>query len=254
MGHTGVTVTGNDVYQNARGYIRAAAGVEVRSPGNTVYGNRLHDNEDSGLSIYPGGDNTLVVNNSVYRNKGVSPTLGIIGDHGVDNLGVSGSRIIGNTVYNNTTAGINVEGASAGALVKNNISVDNGINSPRTTSNIRIDSTSTTGAILDHDLVSLSAGTTNIIFGTGFYATVAALTAATGQEAHGIQANPQFTNPAGDDFHLGSTSPAIDSADSGASGAAANDIDGAGRVDVAGVVNTGTGPRTYDDRGAYERQ
>lgn len=253
-GSTRVVVSANDIYQNARGYLRAAAGIEVRSPGNTIVGNSLHDNEDSGISIYPGGDNTLVVNNVVYRNKGVSPTIGVTGDHGVDNLGVSGSRVVGNTVFNNTTAGINVEGASAGALIKNNLSVDNGINSPRTTSNIRVDSTSTVGTVLDHDLVSLSAGTYNVIFGTGWYPSIAALNAATGQEAHGLQADPQWVNPSGDDFHLLATSPAIDSADSGASGAAAADREGSPRVDLAAVANTGMGPRAFDDRGAYERQ
>ena len=38
-----------------------------------------------------------------------------------------------------STAGINVEGNSTGATLANNISVDNGINSPRTHSNIRIE-------------------------------------------------------------------------------------------------------------------
>lgn len=253
-GSTRVVVASNDIYQNPRGYLRAAAGIEIRSPGNTVIGNKLHDNEDSGLSVYPGGDNTLVANNAVYRNKGVSPILGVIGDHGIDNLGVSGSRMVGNTVFNNTTAGINVEGGSTGALIRNNLSVDNGINSPRTTSNIRIDSTSTVGAVLDYDLVSLSAGTYNVIFGAGWYPSIAALNAATGHEAHGQQANPQWVNASGDDFHLLAGSPAIDSADSGASGGAAVDQEGNPRVDIAAVVNTGAGPRAFDDRGAFEKQ
>ena len=49
-------------------------------------------------------------------------------------------------------------------------------------------------------------------------------------------------------------SPAIDSANSNAPNQPATDLDGKARVDIPGVVNTGAGTRTYDDRGAYEYQ
>lgn len=118
----------------------------MRSSGNTVANNVSHDNEDSGLQFYTGGSNSLVVNNVAYNN----------GDHGIDDLNVTGQRIIGNTIYNNVTAGINVEASTvSSATVENNISVDNGINSPRTTSNIRIDSLSTSESTVNYNLVSL---------------------------------------------------------------------------------------------------
>jgi fibronectin type 3 domain-containing protein len=53
-------------------------------------------------------------------------------------------------------------------------------------------------------------------------------------------------------MHLGAGSPAIDSDDSAVDGELAQDIDGTARVDDPAVPNAGTGPRTYDDRGAYE--
>lgn len=251
-GSTGVEVRGNEIWGNARGYQRAAAGVDVRAPDNLVIANFIHDNEDSGVSNYPGGDRTRVLNNVIWNNKGTSPILGVVGDHGIDNLGVTGSVIVGNTVVNNTTAGINLEGGSTGGLVKNNISVDNGIASPRTTSNIRVDASSTAGTIVDHNLVNLSSGTYNYIFGTGWYTSSALMAAATGQEVHGLTAVPGFVSPASGDFHLLPTSPAVDSADSGAPSALATDVLGAPRVDVAAVLDTGSGPRSYDDRGAYE--
>src|SRR5205814_463044 len=126
------------------------------------------DNEDSGLQFYPGGDNNLATLNVSYDN----------GDHGIDDLNVTGGRLIGNTIYHNCTSGINVEGTSGNYLVENNISVDNAV---------------------------------------------------------------FLVNP-----------PAIDSADSGASGAQATDVTGAARTDDPTVANTGIGPRAYDDRGAYE--
>jgi parallel beta-helix repeat protein len=248
---TRVRVEGNDIHDNARQYERAAAGIDVRSPGNTIIGNRAHDNEDTGVSVYPGGDNTVVVNNASFHNRGASGQTGM-GDHGIDNLGVSGGVVVGNTVFDNVTSGINVEGSSIGATVVNNLSVDNGINSPRTTSNIRVDATSATGAVVDYNVVHLDAGLYNYIWGSGWYKTQSAFNAATGQEAHGLQGNPGWADPANGDFTLTLGSPAIDSANSGAPGAEAVDGAGVARVDQAATPNTGAGPRDYDDRGAYE--
>lgn len=72
-------ITGNDAYANARGYTRAAPGIDVRSGGNSIIGNRSHDNEDSGVQLYPGGDGNLVAGNVLYRN----------GDHGIDDYGAT---------------------------------------------------------------------------------------------------------------------------------------------------------------------
>lgn len=115
-GSTGIRVIGNEVYENARGYTRAAAGIDVRSPGNEIIGNVSHDNEDSGIQFYPGGDDNLAANNVIYHNKGWSSTLGVIGDHGIDNLAVRNNRIISNSIYDSVTAGINVEGLPASWL------------------------------------------------------------------------------------------------------------------------------------------
>jgi parallel beta-helix repeat protein len=242
---TGVQVLDNDAYMNAAGYARLAPGIDVRSSGNTIAGNVSHDNEDSGLQFYPGGSNSLAVNNLAYDN----------GDHGIDDLNVTGQRIIGNTIYNNVTAGINVEASTqSSATVENNISVDNGIDSPRTTSNIRIDSLSTAGSTVDYNLVSLRTPGTMYIWGPTSYSSLAAFQQATGQEPHGLQADPKWANPSSHDFHLTDRSPAIDSANSGVSGEQATDLEGSPRHNDANTPNTGAGPRAYDDRGAYEFQ
>ena len=239
-GSTGNEIRGNLAFSNARGYERAAPGIDVRSSGNTIHGNVTRNNEDSGIQIYQGGNNNLIYNNVSYDN----------GDHGIDVLNSTGQRIVANTVYNNVTAGINVEGTSSGASIANNIAVDNGIDSPRTKGNIRVDSTSVSGTSMDYDLVHLRTDGRVLVWGSTSYSTLAEFIAATGQEHHGIEANPLWKGPS--DFHLSQGSPAIDSANSGASGQPSKDIAGTARQDDSGTPNTGAGPRSYDDRGAYE--
>jgi len=238
-------VTHNVVFNNAREYIRAATGIRLyQSPDGVVDHNVMHDNEDSGVEAYAGSNNTLFYNNVAYNN----------GDHGIDNNACTGQRIIANSVYKNVTAGINVEGGSTGATLANNISVDNGINSPRTHSNIRVEAGSTAGTTMDYDLAHLTVADSLLIWNSVTYYSLASFQAATGQESHGVQADPRWADAAGGDFRLTAGSPAIDSANAGVSGQPSNDIDGNPRVDDPATPDTGAGPRSYDDRGAYEFQ
>ncbi len=248
---TGNEIIGNIAFNNARQFTRAAVGIDVRSANNFIANNIAHHNEDSGIQIYSNlngtfpATNNLIVNNLTYAN----------GDHGIDVLRSSGQRIIGNTVYNNVTSGINIEGGSTAATLANNLSVDNGINSPRTRGNIRVDANSLTGTSLDYDLVFIrpsAPGQTMITWGSTQYQSLAAFVAATGKETHGLQADPLWVNAGLGDFHVQMGSPAIDSADSGVSGQTATDLEGHPRVDNNAIANTGAGPRLFDDRGAFE--
>lgn len=244
-GNTRVRVSGNVSNNNARVFVRAAAGIDVRgSNNNTVIGNITHHNEDSGVQFFSGSTDNFALNNLVYDN----------GDHGIDSSSSARQTIVGNTVFRNVTSGINVEGSATGTTLANNISVDNGINSPRSKSNIRVDSNSTTGTTINDDLVFLSQPSVQIIWGGKSYNSLAALQSATGQEARGLEADPRFVSPNTGDFHLLIDSPAIDSADSGAKAATAYDLENRPRFDVLTVPNTGVGPRDYDDRGALENQ
>ena len=238
------TVVGNSSSFNARVYSRAASGIRLHSASNnTISSNITHDNEDSGIELVTGSRDNLVVNNVSYGN----------GDHGIDNLDAPGQRIVGNSIYDNVTAGINAEGNSPSTTMANNISVDNGIASPRTTGNIRIDSTSIPGSSIDYDLVHLRSPGVMFVWGVTNYSSHAAFKLATGQEPNGLQGDPRWAAPASGDFRLTGGSPAIDSANSGAIGAAATDVEGTARVDDPSQANTGAGPRAFDDRGAYER-
>ncbi len=247
-GSSGNVLSHNEASWNAEGYQRNANGIDVISPGNSVIGNVLHDNEDSGLQFYSGGDDNLAALNVSYNN----------GDHGIDNLNVTGGRLVGNTVFHNCTSGINVEGTSGHYVVENNIAVDNavypayqGISCSRRGGNIGIWDSAPSTTTVDHNLVHLSTGKTMYVFGSSFNS-LAAMRAATGQEQHGIQADPGFAHPASGDLSLTEGSPGIDAADSAAPGAQASDILGHARTDDPLVANRGRGPRAFDDIGAYE--
>jgi parallel beta-helix repeat protein len=244
-GSMGITIKNNTAKNNASVYVRQAPGIDIRSSNNIVQANISFENEDSGIQFYGGASSNLAVNNVCFRN----------GDHGIDTLNSAGNRYISNSIYDNVTAGINVEGTSTGALIADNISVDNGINSPRTQGNIRVDSVSVSGAVIDYNLVYLTQPGTMYTWGKTFYASLDALHAAQPNvDVHAIEADPLWPDAAAGYFQLGAGSPAIDSANSGASGESAIDAEGNARIDDPGVPNTGTGQRDYDDRGAYEFQ
>ena len=231
----------NVSYANARGYVRAAAGIDVRgSTGNLLDGNVVHDNEDSGLNIWSTATGTLAINNVSYDN----------GDHGIDVHNTTSARVIANTIVGNFDSGIEFTGSPSGTTA-NNVSADNGFGN-RTHGDLRVDSSSRTGISLDFDLVYLGVSGTVVYWAGTSYSSLSAFQAATGQEASGLSGDARFRDRAAADFHLTAGSPAIDSANSGLSGAPATDFDGAARVDDPTTVDTGIGPRSYDDRGAFE--
>ena len=267
-------VSNNISAGNAQQTDTRAMGINVwASNYNTIINNITYANEDSGLNFYTGSSYNKVIGNLTYGN----------GDHGIDNNNAPNNVFIGNTVHGNVTAGINLEGTvspgSSGATLINNISTDNGLlrqddgsTSTGAKSNIRVDSLSIAGTTLDYNLVYQSTGTgiVQFVWGSAEITSLAAFRTASGQETHGILADPLFTAPAPiaerphtapygvainvGDYHLTAGSPAIDSANSNAPNQPTLDIDGNARVDDPLVTNTGAGTRTYDDRGAYEYQ
>ncbi len=266
---TGVTVQGNTSYHNAYQYQRNANGIDDIAPGNSIIGNVTYANEDTGINIYSGGNNALVADNVTYDN----------GDHGIDDYNVTGGRIIGNTVYYNCTDGINVEGTSGNYDIENNVSVNNATGAVinptpiptnpstgqpyysnpcnRRIGNIGVYDSAPASTTANYNLVYQSgAGTWYTWAGKAYNGAsgLAALRSATGQEAHGIFANPLFVNASAWNFQLGAGSPAIDSANSLASGEQAADILGKARVDDPNTPNTGNPAGSYYDRGAYEYQ
>jgi parallel beta-helix repeat protein len=266
---TGVTVQGNTSYHNAYQYQRNANGIDDIAPGNSIIGNVTYANEDSGINMYTGGNNALVSGNVTYDN----------GDHGIDDFNVTGGRIIGNTVYYNCTTGINVEGTSGNYDIENNVSMNNATGAVinptpipinpstgqpyysnmcnRRTGNIGVWDSAPATTTANYNLVYQSgAGAWYMWAGVAYNGPsgLSALQSATGQESAGIFADPHFASAAGWNLQLSGGSPAIDSANSLASGEQATDILGRARVDDPATPNTGNPSGSYYDRGAYEYQ
>ncbi|MCW2911598.1 MAG: hypothetical protein JWL68_6387, partial [Actinomycetia bacterium] len=259
---TGVTVQGNTSYHNAYQWQRNANGIDVVAPGNFIIGNVTYANEDTGINMYSGGDNTLIAGNVTYGN----------GDHGIDDYNVTGGRIISNTVYGNCTDGINVEGTSANYVIEDNVSVNNATGAvihptpinyaipadckDRRTGNIGVyDKTAPSTTTADYNLVWQSGAGTEYMWGGTAYGSQSTLNGATGQEANGIfNTDPRFANAGAGNFQLTAGSPAIDSADATVTGEQTTDILGNARVDDPVTSNTGNPSGSFYDRGAYEYQ
>jgi parallel beta-helix repeat protein len=245
QGSTRVTVAGVTTYSNKRLSARIATGIDVSSSSQqtVVEANLAYGNDDSGIEAYSSSSGTTIRRNVVYDN----------GDHGIDTSFAPTTTVLSNTVVHNGTAGINFEGGSTNSISRDNVAMDNAVGSTRTIGEIRMDETSAPGSTLDRDLVFQTAANGNLYeWASQPYTTIAAFRTASGQETAGKAADPRFLNLTGRDLHLTSQSPAIDSADTAVTGWTATNRDGTAPADHPAIANTGIGPITFADLGAFE--
>jgi parallel beta-helix repeat protein len=244
LGGTAHTLVKNNLsYRNARQFTRAAAGIHVASShDNVIKWNRTHHNEDSGIQMHTSSKNNLVVANVSWMN----------GDHGFDTNFSTGTRYVANTSFGNHNDGFSIEGSSTGTTLANCIAVNNGLSTGEF--DLFVAASSIGGFKSNFDVLWNSVQKAPIKFNNKLYWSAAGFRKATGNELRGMSRNPRFVKPSAGNFRLRSGSPAIDSANSGASGQPFWDVAGRGRVDDPLMRNRGAGPRKYDDRGAYERQ
>lgn len=250
QGGQGAYIANNTASANLTPGARKATGIDVSlgSLNPVVERNLTYGNDDSGIEIYTGSTGAVVRRNVTYDNN----------DHGIDISSSPNAVVVSNTSVGNATSGLNVEGVSGkgstGTLLRDNISVDNAVNTTRSKGSIRVDAASVSGTTIDHDLVFESDGTTPLFeWGGVLYTSLSTFRSASGQENHGKAGNPKFVDLGARNLQLGPTSPALDAADSSVSGWVNGDQTGAGPVDQPDVADTGTGPVTYADLGALER-
>jgi parallel beta-helix repeat protein len=244
-GASACVVTNNECFRNAHPTIRQANGIYLfGAPRNTISGNRLHDNQDTGLQFNNSSDSCVSSNNRSYNN----------GDHGYDHLLSIGVMHVNDVAYHNYLDGFSFEGTAPNGQVHNCIATENG------EYDLWVDPASSVGFVSDYNLFwNSTTGTAPsgvpqmpVKFVATAYATVAAYSTASGQDAHTKQVDPKFTSAATADFHLLAGSPAIDAAMSSAANWPATDAAGGARVDDPATANTGVGPVVFADLGAFE--
>ena len=235
-------------------------GVDDIAPGNSIVGNVTYSNEDSGINMYTGANNTYIADNLTYGN----------GDHGIDDLNVTGGRIIGKHGLRQWHHGDNVEGTSGNYVVENNASMNNATGA---VINPTIPTNPSTGGPYYTNTCNRRHG--NI----GIWNSAPATTTANynlvyqkqcsrdhgpeppttrrrpcpqpaDRRPSGIFVNPLFANAAGGNFQLSAGSRAIDSGDPLVAGEPATDILGNARVDDPATANTGNPSGSDFDRGA----
>ena len=236
-GASGCVVSNNESFRNAKPDTRVANGIYLYGAiGNTISGNRLHDNQDTGLQFSGAANNNVSFNNRSWNN----------GDHGYDHLASTGVMHVNDLAYANFLDGFSFEGNASGGQTHGCVAVNNG------EFGLWVDTNSAVGFVSDYNLFWNSTAQPPVKFGVTSYATLAPYQAASGQDAHSKQADPKFTNGAAADFRLLAGSPAIDAGSSSALNWPATDATGGARMDDPRTANTGDGPVTYSDMGPLE--
>ena len=240
-GATLCTVRNNESTRNADPLIRRANGIYMHgAPSNTLYGNRLHHNQDTGMHFGGGAGNCLAYNNVSWNN----------GDHGYDDLDAAATVHINDVAYGNFMDGFSFEGNAPNSKMFNCISVNNGLTTNRY--NLWVNDLSAIGFVSNHNILWNSTAQPPVKYINTVYPTVAAYRTATGQDSSSRQADPKFVDGPAGDFRLLAGSPAIDAAISSVTNWPATDAAGTVRFDDLTIANAGKGPVTYGDIGAFE--
>jgi hypothetical protein len=210
------------------------------STNNTLARNRIHDNQDAGVFFTSGANDCISYNNVSWNN----------GDHGFDHLSARGRSIANDVAFGNRNDGFSIEGNASGTQLHNCIAVDNGLTTGRY--DLWVDGTSASGFVSDYNIIWNSTAAAPIRYIATNHTTLATYQSASLQDAHSLQANPNFVNAAGGDFSLLGEFPRHRRGGLGRAGLAVHGCHGHARVDVPAVANTGAGPVKYSDRGAME--
>jgi parallel beta-helix repeat protein len=169
----------------------------IQSPGNLIDGCQIYDFPGNGVQIYNGygpfNNNNVVRNNTIHDGRSTFSGQ----RHTGMTVAGSGNQIYNNVVYGipnngaNPSAGIYIYGASSSSIYNNTLygNAHEGL----------VVETGSLGTVVRNNISYNNGGGNFRDSGGG-----------TSQSNNMFGTNPQFVNPAGADFRLQSTSPAVD--------------------------------------------
>jgi hypothetical protein len=248
---SGITITGG----SAEGQASLLPAVQVTGTSSDVTISKLAiTGAGTDVEIDQGVTGAVVTTNTIVTNPGP----------GVLVTNAPGTDIVSNTLVTYCHDGVEVTGTSPGAYLENNI-VETGaapVTAPSACAGaadpvaFTVSAGSTAQTVANYNLTDPVSGGPLYSWGGSSYTTLASFTAATGQGADDIAADPYLGSEVGAVqypfwFPIGNDSPAVDSADANAPGEQPSDQLDNARADDPSVPNTGTGPGYYD-RGAIE--
>ncbi|WP_044479220.1 choice-of-anchor Q domain-containing protein [Paenibacillus antibioticophila] len=217
----------------------AAGGIYVDGGKDSIIEQNYSYNNDIGVEIASehagrATSNITVRSNVIYNNR----LTGIaMGGYDTERGSTENCIIVNNTVYKNDTVGdgsgqLYVQFDTKNNVIKNNIFV-----ASDTDVLIYNEYTQNAGNILDYNLYFTSGGSSEASFTwkNQDYWGFSDYQAGTGNDAHSLFVDPQFVNAAAGNFHLKSSSPAIDAGDTDTAIIGTVDIDGDPRVQGAAV-------------------
>lgn len=192
------------IYAQEGGALECIYGGSTIGTGNVIRYNLAYNNGTPTLHSYPlnvqgGAGSCSFYGNLVYNNYG--PCLEIAS-------GPGGNNFYNNTCYNNGLAG---EGAgfflAGGAANTGNQIENNIVYAGSGTTFMNVSSGTAAGNSFDYNLYFGGSATPFVWNGTAY--SLSNYQATSGQDAHAVNADPQFNNQSAKDFTLQSTSPAI---------------------------------------------
>lgn len=254
----------SSAYDQARnGWVKGNQVYNITSNNNPSYGKKLPNNSNAADGIYvDGGKDSIIEQNYSYNNdigieiasehqgkstSNITIRSNIVYNNRLTGIAMGGydkkrgstvnCKVVNNTLYKNDTLGdgsgqLYVQYDTQNNIIKNNIMV-------ASSSDVLIynEYTKNSGNVVDYNLYYAPGGSSNSTWTwkNVEYSGFSAYKSGTGNDAHSLFADPKFVNITLNDFHLQSTSPAIDAGSTDTAIIGTLDIDGQDRVQGAAV-------------------
>jgi len=201
------TVDGCTIYGGSMGVSAGFSNTQTNTviSNNTIYDNTQTDNGGIGIAIIGTNTGTEIYNNVIYDNNGNSFGFGILFVGTADDTDVWNNTIVGHK-----STAIGTQNIGWGVPTITNLTVKNNVFSQTASgygAALYLDAG--TDYTADYNVYYVQNSVPIATVGATDYSTLAAWKTASGGDANSVSSDPLFTDVSGDDYTLGSGSPAI---------------------------------------------